>query len=95
MSASQTAAVVPTEVHPEIALTECPHCGADHFETEKRIAVVGKITIAIGAVAVLASLALTFLYIGLVTLIPSALLVWAGTLIQEEVHTCDGCGHEF
>ena len=95
MNATSTPAAPATEVHPEIALTACPHCGAEGFQTEKRITVVGKIAIGMGAIAVLASLALTFLYVGLFTLIPSALLIWAGTMVREEVNICGDCHHEF
>ena len=95
MSANPDLVAAPTEVHPEVDLTECPHCDSENYRTEKRITVVGKVTIGIGAAAVLASLALTAIYIGLFTLIPSALLLWAGTLIQEDVNICQDCGHEF
>ena len=95
MNATSETALPATEVHPELELTECPHCGAEDYRTEKRMTVVGKITVGIGAAAVLISLALTFVYVGLILLIPSALILWAGTLIQEDVNICKDCGHEF
>jgi hypothetical protein len=95
MSVPHETALPATEIHPELELTECPHCGVEEYRTEKRMTVVGKITVGIGAAAVLISLALTFVYIGLILLIPSALILWAGTLIQEDVNVCEDCGHEF
>ena len=95
MNANPEIAPTVTEVHPEVELTECPHCSSASFQTEKRITVVGKVTIGIGTAAVLVSFALMPIYVGLFTLIPSALLLWAGSLIQEDIHICDDCGHEF